>query len=185
MRKTIFILAFLSNTLAAAEPIALLEACNNIPNSAKRLECFKELFKSRPQGESSNSASKLREAIIGLDSAITSQISLSQFRTLRLELAKQLGIYRASTTANSDVVDLAAEALGGYTDAERFWSAAVGGGGSGKILLAPEMASLGMGKFVEKYKIPQDGIFISRADGLNAIFSHAKRKGDLALSDLK
>ncbi len=189
MRKAISILAFLSSSFAAAEPTALLEACNNIPNSAKRLECFEELFKSRPQAQSSNSASKLREAIIGLDSAIASQLSLSQFKALRLELAKQLGIYKASTNANSHVVDLASEALNAYTDAETFWSANIREGGSRGLLSPEDMASLGMGSFIEKYKIPLTDLnwnkWVSRANGLNAILLYAKSKADLAASELQ
>ena len=189
IQKAIFILTLLSSSLAVAEPTALLEACNNIPTSAKRLECFEELFKSRPQAQSSSSASNLREAIIGLNGAIASQISLSQYKALRLELAKQLSIYRASTNANSHVVQLTSESLNAYTDAENFWSTNIREGGSRGLLSPEDMASLGMGGFIEKYKIPLTDLnwnkWVSRSNGLTSIWLYAKNKADLAVSDLQ
>ena len=189
IQKAIFILTLLSSSLAVAEPTALLEACNNIPTSANRLECFEELFKSRPQAQSSSSASNLREAIIGLNGAIASQISLSQYKALRLELAKQLSIYKASTNANSHVVQLASESLNAYTDAETFWSANIREGGSRGLLSPEDMASLGMGGFIEKYKIPLTDLnwnkWVSRSNGLTSIWLYAKNKADLAVSDLQ
>ncbi len=188
MPKVLLIAALLSTSLAFAQPTALLEACNNIPDSSKRLECFGELFRHQTQSASTSPASKLKETIVSFDSAIASQLSLSQYRALRLELAKGLGVYKASPNAELKVVELVSEALNSYTDAETFWSININEGGSQGLLSPEDMTSYGMGGFIEKYNIPLVDLnwnkWVSRRNGLSSIWSHAKSKSNLALPSL-
>lgn len=183
---TVIFLA-LALSIAKAQPSPLLEACNGIQNSSKRLECFKEIFRTQAPAITSPSA-KLKDVVVSMDSALASSLSLSQFKALRLELAKELGLYKASPNASHKVVELMTEALTAYTDAEKFWTINLREGGSRGLLSPTDMVDLGMGSYVEKYQIPLVELnwnkWVSRANGLSAIWSFAKSKTDQAIQNM-
>lgn len=183
---TVILLAAIFS-VAKAQPSPLLEACNGIQESSKRLECFKEIFRNQAPRTTSPSA-KLKDVVVSLDGALASSLSLSQFKTLRLELAKELGLYKVSPNASLKVVELMNEALAAYTDAEKFWAISLREGGSRGLLSPVDMVDLGLGSYVEKYQIPLVELnwnkWVSRANGLSAIWSFAKSKTDQAIENL-
>jgi hypothetical protein len=188
MSKLLIILTLFFSLPAFSQKNPLLEACNNISEPSKRLECLEELFRRHTQPQSSNAKIRLKEKIIGFQSAIDSQISLQQFRSLRSELAQEIGIYRASQNPDPAVLEPISEALKAYTDAEVFWTTNIQRGTSDGYILLRDMTSFGMAGFIEKYNIPLVDLnwnkWVTRANGLNAILLYAKGRANVAIVSL-
>ncbi|MDP2829544.1 MAG: hypothetical protein Q8O37_13160 [Sulfuricellaceae bacterium] len=187
MWRYTFLFIFSLITSASVQSSPLLEACNNINDATKRLECLKEACQ-KYSSPRPNNQYKLREAIVAIDSNIQASTSLAQFRNLRQEFVRELGMFKAGPDANKEIVELLSEALQAYTDAEKFWTVNIREGGSNGLLSPSDMDSYGMGGFVIKYGIPLTNLnwnkWIHRKEGLISIWRYAKERTDKALMSL-
>lgn len=109
----------------AQVPDALLEACNAVPEPAKRLECLKQATaRSTPAIAASDES--IRRSLIGLQGSLNTGISLVNYRAAVNDIARELAVFErdASPQAASGIAKLK-EALDTYADAGRFWDAAI------------------------------------------------------------
>lgn len=142
---------------ASAQSSILLEACNSIVDSSKRLVCLQELMNSRPAASSQPDASgeRVRNAFLGLQGTVSSGISYSLYTQQLIEPASALGVYRASPKADPAAVEMLELALQAYGDAQTLWRASIydskDAGLRGRIFPYRE---LGLVDLVEKYQLP-------------------------------
>jgi hypothetical protein len=183
--RRIFAAALLGITATVyAQTSVLLEACNNLQDSAKRLQCLKEATQA-PAVKAPQPAERMRAAMLTLQNAVNSGVSLSQYRALRLEFVREVGAFKASAPEDVEAIGWLDESLTAYTDAERFWAANLQYGGSTHLLDPDDMAQLGMGEFVKKYSLPFTDLYWNKwlgLDGLPAIWRFAKEMADRASS---
>lgn len=103
-----------------AQPsMALIEACNAVPQEAKRLECLKAAMNTAP-----NANEPLRKAFADIKSSLDVGISYNNYQTALLDLAKAVAAFKESQ-ADDAAKKLATEALGAYKDAGTFWEQAI------------------------------------------------------------
>lgn len=101
----------------------LLEACNAIQESDKRLECLKAAVgTARPNAP----YDAVVRAFVGLRGNLESGISLNAYQAVLNELSRELAVFsrEAGDDAKPAVAKLQ-EALDTYTDAATFWGAAI------------------------------------------------------------
>jgi hypothetical protein len=202
MRKFVMITFYLVGVIffqsVGAQSTVLLEACNAIQDSIKRLECLKEISKT-PQAQSSKSDTSIKrmiEAIGSINSAIDSQVSFNQFQQLRFELAKEVGVYRSSSAQNAKAAALLSEAVAVYTDAETLWGAGIRYRRT--VFDMREIDSIGIGDVVSRHNIPmvrigyqgpQPAVFnqygFHLADGLRQLSKLARSKTNDAMEIMR
>lgn len=98
----------------------LLEACNNIADSAKRLECFKAI----PQATQTQASalSEVKRAFNDLQSILNAGTSYNSYSSQLESVVKALGNFKSSTEGEDGrVVALLQEAVEAYKDAQFFW----------------------------------------------------------------
>ena len=107
---------------AQASSDILLEACNNIKESAKRLECLKAIPKTAATPEAS-AKDEVRRTFTDLNSILNAGTSYNSYSSQLESVAKALGRYQASAQSEVDrkSAALLAEALEAHKDAQLFW----------------------------------------------------------------
>jgi hypothetical protein len=184
--------------LSYAQSAVLLEACNAIKDADKRLECLREAVKTGKDevAKDNKSEKRLVGVIIALNTAIDSTVNFRQFQQLRLELAKELGMYKSDQGHDQTAAALISDALTAYTDAETLWSVAIRSGTT--VFDVRQLEALGIWQVVNRHKIPivrigyqgpQPEVFneygFSLADGLQAISQAARAKTNDAIKSLE
>jgi hypothetical protein len=112
--------------LAQAQPAGvLLEACNALQDSAKRLECLKAAI-----GESQQKAPAKFEAVtrafVGLQGGIDSGMSYRAYQSAIVDVARELAIFaRDAAPEHAAGVHRLQTALDTYGDAGTFWVRAI------------------------------------------------------------
>lgn len=126
MRLTPFLfLSFLSNVSVAQIPDALLEACNAVPDSVRRLECLRQA--TTRVGSSATpltlvSHDALRRNLIGLQGSLDTGVNLVNYLAAVNEIARELAIFeREAPKSDSLALLKLREALDTYADAGKFW----------------------------------------------------------------
>ena len=138
-------------------PNTILEACNAIVDSEKRLKCMQELIELHKKPiDNKASIKELNRAFSSIKGAINSGISLRSYQELIIDPAKAVSIFK-SENPNTDtkIIDLLEEAINAYTDAATVWKADIfdsrdGGIFFGKIL---PYNQLGLTNIVNRYKL--------------------------------
>ena len=125
MKRKVLAVALLVavGAINAEVPAVLLEACNALQDSAKRLVCLKAAVgdvKRKPTHEA------VSRAFIGFQGTLASGMSLRSYQAGVQDLARELAIYRseAPPEAATGLVMLQS-ALETYSDAGTFWDAAI------------------------------------------------------------
>lgn len=142
---------------ATAQSSILLEACNNIADSNKRLACLQELMNSRPAAitQPDSGLERVKNAFLGLQGTVSSGISYNAYSQQILEPASALGVYRASPKADAAAVGMFEAALKSYRDAQEVWRASIydstDAGAFGRIL---DVRRSGLGPLVVLYRLP-------------------------------
>ncbi|MEJ5149804.1 hypothetical protein [Comamonas sp. MYb396] len=100
----------------------LLEACNNIAESAKRLECFKAIQPSERSPASGAKAEVVR-AFTDLKSILNAGTSYNSYSTQLESTVKALGNYKASAQSDDDkrIAAQLQESIDAHKDAQLFW----------------------------------------------------------------
>ena len=160
---------------ALAEQSLLLNACNSIKESDKRLNCLNQLFeikKNSIQNEGSYQPENQNPEIIALKKsfndtqAIVNQgVSLKDYSRQLLEIAKAFQAYRTSKNPNQAAINGFRNALEAYKDAEALWESYIrnsrdGGIAFGKIF---DYEMLGFSAIVMKYNIPTTTVIFRRS----------------------
>lgn len=117
-------LIFGAGACAAQISDALIEGCNALQDSAKRLECLKAAV-ARPSAFRSN-IEPLERAFLGLKSALSVGMSFNSYHSALQDVAKEIAVYEkdAGPEQGPGIVRVK-EALDTYRDAGRFWEAAI------------------------------------------------------------
>lgn len=182
MEKWLFGLCLATAGLAHAQQSVLMDACNALKDPGMRLDCFREATQCQSGIPEQKPLSKLKEIVIGMQSAIEGGLTLGQYEALLLEFSRELGLYKSKQPPD-EVVALLDQAAEAYRDADTFWRSSISRGGSG-LLLQEDMADLSMGTFIAKYSIPLTkknwNLWVSREDGVSAMWAYAKNLTDKA-----
>jgi len=131
MPKKIFMAVVFScvGSAAIAQGSLLLEACNALNDSAKRLQCLQELMRGRvetPPSDATRGLTELRRAFTSVQGAVDTGISLAQYRTISLDPAKALATFRSENpAAQAGGVEYLLKAATAYRDAQEVWQAAI------------------------------------------------------------
>lgn len=103
--------------------MALIEACNAVPEEAKRLECLKAAMNAAPRAMP-NASEPLRKAFADIQSSLDVGISYNNYQKALLDLAKAVAAFKEST-GDDAAKKQASEALEAYKDAGTFWASAI------------------------------------------------------------
>lgn len=107
-----------------AQPsMVLIEACNAVPEEAKRLECLKAAV-NNASSAAPNANEHLKKAFADIRSSLDVGISYNNYQTALLDLAKAVAAFKASSRDDA-AKKLASEALDAYKDAGTFWERAI------------------------------------------------------------
>ena len=121
MKRWIFAATIASLSLSAEANDILLEACNNIPDPTKRLECLKAIPKSAPAAP----ASEVERAFNDLQAILNSGTSYNSYSTqieTAVKAANHFGRF-ANTPQQISAAKLFSESLEAHKDAQAFWQA--------------------------------------------------------------
>lgn len=119
--------AFVAN---AQVPTVLIEACNALPDAAKRLECLKSAMQ-QPMAatqQSPNPAAfeSVDRAFSRMKSNVTVGISYNNYQTAMLDVAQPIAeLRRVGVGLSSEGLALLDEAVDTYADAGRFWEVSI------------------------------------------------------------
>lgn len=105
-----------------ASSTILLEACNNIAESSKRLECFKAIQPAERSPASGAKAEVVR-AFTDLKSILNAGTSYNSYSTQLEATVKALGNYQASAQSDDDkrIAAQLQESIDAHKDAQLFW----------------------------------------------------------------
>jgi murein DD-endopeptidase MepM/ murein hydrolase activator NlpD len=168
MKFRIAILVVMAATCGSTWPQSsiLLEACNSIPDSSKRLLCLQELLKSNTnlQPRKSPLYLSLKRSFTSLQGGVASGITFKAYQELLLESVKELANFKAENPeANTEAVELLGKSIATYKDAETIWHADIfkaehrGIGGKGLTY-----ETLGLSPIVKKYELPTETLLLIR-----------------------
>lgn len=164
--KIVFSFALLFSATASSQSSILLEACNNLVDSEKRLVCLKEIL--RGNGEKSSkkdeSFEKLKNSFLGLQGLVNSGVNYRVYAEKILEPAQAIQIFSANQNGEKfNALRNFQEALDTYKDAEILWRAYVtssrdGGLFVGRVL---DYKNLGLSYLIEKYQLPTTTVLLT------------------------
>lgn len=192
VKISVLLTGFLSQSVWSQSAI-LLEACNNIENSSKRLACLQEVMKekSSPQLQQSVSFLSLKKSFTSMQGAVASGISLRNYQNLVLEPAKELANFKSENpNVNAAAIGLLDKALAAYNDAETLWNADIYSSKDGGIFFGRILPyeQLGLGWIVRKYNLQTTTILltasVSADTSLPKIWGIAKESADSAFRTL-
>lgn len=130
--KLIAVVLFVTTSSFGQTPSVLIEACNAIADSERRLVCFKaviEVNNSKPNAPDAKEVAiqAVEKAFIRMQSNLGVGISYNNYQTALLDLASPLGELRrvGGTELPSEGMALIDQALETYADAAKFWHAAI------------------------------------------------------------
>lgn len=123
-RELIAGLLALSPLAAFAQPAVLLEACNAIQDSAKRLECLKAA--AGPAATQPAAHEAVVRAFVGLDGALSSGMTIASYQAAVQDLARELALFkRDAPPAAAPAIERLGKSLDVYGDAATFWAEAI------------------------------------------------------------
>ena len=183
--------------VAQANNDALLEACNAVPDAAKRLECFRQAT-GKQSADKAVSYAALRDSLVALDGQLNQGISLINYNQAILSPAKELALFeRSNPNSNSQAIGALRAAMQAYNDASRFWSASIAVGVKNRGIFTSstmtfdDMTTQGISDLVGKYSFPivPAGPFgawkgVRRFDGLSTIWAVARKAQEEAFQIL-
>lgn len=145
-----------TSCISLAQSSLLLEACNNIPDTKKRLLCLQELIKLAPKNalatppqvpmpapvplpadspvtpaysvtqQAAPNTTAIKRLFVSMQAAVKAGLSLNQYQSLVLELAKEIAIFKSENpSASPKGVDRLEMALRAYQDGETIWHAKI------------------------------------------------------------
>lgn len=169
---------------------ALLEACNALPDPAKRLQCFKQAAGAPAITVAPESA--LLDSFAALDGQINQGISLVNYNQAILVPAKELALFeRNNPAADQRAIGAFKAALMAYNNASRFWKASISasvrdrGIFTSSTMTMDDMVTYGVSDLNAVYHFPTraTGPFgawtgVSREDGLSTIWAAARSLHD-------
>lgn len=135
-----FLLPGVTQAQTASDNDVLLEACNALPQKAKRLECLKALFaktsavptvekspaKEDPQVAARAAALEaLRGKFLDFDAAVSTGVSLRDFQAQTVTLAQAVARFKAGVPVTSEVDAKLDSAITAFKDAAQFWDASI------------------------------------------------------------
>lgn len=184
----VFGVAALVAMAATAQSSILLEACNNIADSNKRLACLQELMNSRPAASSQTDPSleRVKNAFLGLQGTVSSGLSYNAYVQQILEPASALGIYRASAKADPVAVGMFETSLQAYKDAQEIWRASIhdsrDAGIYGQVL---DYRRTGLVQIIERYQLPVTRVVgiphLPAQSALPVVWRQASEQTDMAI----
>lgn len=147
-----------ATTSLRAQSSLMLEACNALKDSVRRLACLQELLKSKPEAPHKSELrglSEMRRAFSSIKGSVDVGVSLSQYRSISLEPARALAAFQAENpSAPSDAIALLQRSASAYRDAQEVWNAAIfqsqDAGFFGRVL---NWRTAGLGEIVSKYSL--------------------------------
>lgn len=193
MKKAYIILvAITSFSAAASQPLVLLEACNNLADSGKRLACFQELNLIRPAQPTAVDPSheRVRNAFLSIQGAVDSGLSYLIYSQQLIEPASALSVYTNSATASPAAVLLFESSLQKYKDAQTIWNASIrntrDAGVFGRVF---DFRTSGLVNLVYKYDLATMKILFNDhlplEPALAKVWSSAKADGMSALARME
>lgn len=117
----------------------LIEACNAVADSDKRLACLKQAFAAQtaaatPQAQSRDESKKatddsaleqLKGKYLDFDAAITTGVSLRDYQAQLVTFSQAVARYKAATSAPLPVASKLDGSVTAFRDAAEFWEASI------------------------------------------------------------
>jgi hypothetical protein len=119
----VFFLGCSISTLVFAQTSeVLLEACNNISDSGKRLVCLKAAVNNQSHSNQHSAAETLRKEFGNIKASLEIGMSYRDYQTALLDLAKEIASFKRNATEKEKAgLDYFEEALNTYKDAGTLW----------------------------------------------------------------
>lgn len=192
-----------SSQLVVAQPATiLLEACNSMPDPAKRLGCLKAVIASSGQAASGVSApapylADLEKAFVSLYAAVETGTSYNSYQLALAEVNRFLALYeREALPQKRASIQKMRDALEAYADAGTFWSESIRfysrSGNDLAFAGGLPVVSLGLAWMVNKYGLPTGkadllgfNVGVPRGAGLSKMWSIGRARGEEALQGMK
>lgn len=194
LARPCFAVLFMSAALSVhAENDALLEACNAVPDPARRLECFRQAT-GKAAAAKVESHTALRDSLIALDGQIEQGISLNNYSQALLPPAKEFALFeRGNPNAKPEAISALRSALAAYNDASRFWRASIETGVKNRGIFTTstmsedDMRARGVADLVGKYGfqgVPTGPFGLARgvtqSNGLTTMWEFARKSHEKA-----
>ncbi|MBX7229629.1 MAG: hypothetical protein K1X48_08505 [Burkholderiaceae bacterium] len=128
MRKFLILLLLACSARGAAAqiPDVLLEACNNIQNSEKRLACLKAAANEKSKTTQPNNLAQLKKAFGDIRASLDLGVSYNNYQTALLELAKAIATFKREATQKEKTgLEYFEESLNSYNDAGILWAKSI------------------------------------------------------------
>lgn len=164
--KIIFGFALLFSVVASGQSSILLEACNNLVDSEKRLVCLKEVFRGNDDkfSQKNESLERLKNSFLGIQGVVNSGVSYRIYAEKILEPAQAIQIFSANQKGESSgALRSFQEALETYRDAEILWRAYITSSRDGGIFVGRvlDYKNLGLSYLIEKYQLPTTTVLLT------------------------
>lgn len=164
--KIVFSSGLLFSAIAFGQSSILLEACNSLADSEKRLVCLKEILRGNGEklSQKDESFERLKNSFLSIQGLVNSGVSYRVYAEKILEPAQAIQIFGATQKGEkSNALRNFQEALDIYKDAEILWRAYVtssrdGGLFVGRVL---DYKNLGLSYLIEKYQLPTTTVLLT------------------------
>lgn len=113
------------SSVYAQAPAVLIEACNSISESEKRLECLKAAMGTGNAASQAQPLAVVSRAFSGMEASLNAGISYNNYQIAVLDLAKAVSAFKQDAKeleAAGKLFDAAVEA---YSDAGTFWARSI------------------------------------------------------------
>ena len=141
-----------------AQQSALLEAGNAIDDEEKRLACLKELTNlNATRANDATSIKRVKAGFSAIAGAVNSGLSYENYKSMILEPARELGIFRQENpNTKTAALALLEKSVAAYNDAERLWRAYIYKSQDGGILFGRILnyQLLGLTDIINTYNLP-------------------------------
>jgi hypothetical protein len=198
MKTIIFVTAmtFACNSYCQA-PAVLLEACNAIQDSNKRLECLKAAMGVGVAPSKAPATESLERALTGLQSSLDVGISYVNYQSALLDVAKELAIFKKAAAAEfAGGIEQLEQSIETYKDAGTFWEASIRFYSHSDNSLAYfgglPVNQVGLGWMVSKHDLPTRNadllgfhLGVPTDLGRSSMWSKAKTLGEAGLQSIK
>jgi len=184
--KILFLLLSFSFS-AFGQSAILLEACNNIQDSGKRLECLRELTKNSKNDSSQVDYRKLKQSFISLQAVVASGVNLENYNRAILEPSKELAIFKSENpNANAEAIEYLENVVVAYNDAATIWRSSIFDTEEVGFFLGKQLPyeKRGLTPIINKYNIPTQSAtfarYVTRDTALPVIWAWARQYANSA-----
>lgn len=113
-------------TARAQAPVVLIEACNSIADTDKRLECLKAAMGAGGANTQAQPLNAVTRAFSGMEASLNAGISYNNYQLAVLDLAKAVAAFKQdSGEVGAEPARLFESAVEAYSDAGTFWERSI------------------------------------------------------------